>query len=129
LFTTELSLRQGRFEPLARLAKAPDFVSRWMNVSPTAAAAALLIDHAAATLSGEEIAAGRGEGSYRLLCETFPPGDRAETCAEIRSLRPPFKVPSDEAARQKLAQKALERLVKQASAPPKSATTPPAPSP
>ncbi|HLM72329.1 MAG TPA: hypothetical protein VK459_06550, partial [Polyangiaceae bacterium] len=53
LFATELSLRTNRFEPLAKLASAPDFVDRWMSVSPTAALAALLIQHAVGTLAPE----------------------------------------------------------------------------
>jgi hypothetical protein len=118
LFTTELSLRQGRWEPALRLASAPDFVSRWMNVSPTAASAALLINHAVVTLSGAEVDAARTAGAYQLLCETFPAGDRdrASMCVEARNLRPPFKTSIE--ARQKLARESLEKLVKQAAAPP-----------
>jgi hypothetical protein len=127
LFTTDLSLREGRFEPIARLAASPDFVDRWMDSSPGAALAALLIHHAALTLSGAPLAAEKTGPAYQLLCETFPArpetgktpmGAETDMCAEVRSLRPPFKIPIE--GRQKLARLALQRLVKQAFDAPKS---------
>ena len=99
LFATELSLRTGRFEPLAKLASAPDFVERWMNVSPRASVAALLIQHAVSALSAPSApsaggpsaasnpaanAANQGAASaassYSLLCETFA-GERTSSGA------------------------------------------------
>jgi hypothetical protein len=140
-FATELSLRTSRFEPIAKLTSAPDFVERWMNVSPTAALAALLIQHAVSTLSPAPSPAGSQSPSaanaanaatapatsspYLLLCETFPPGapktsglNESEMCDKVRALRPPFKIPED--ARRKLAREALEMLVRQTAESPKA---------
>lgn len=140
LFATELSLGTGRWEPIAKLASAPDFVDRWMNVSPTAALAALLIQHAAAVLAGPQTPASSapsassnaadtaGTRAYSLLCDTFPGAAReaarasganeADMCDKVRALRPPFKIPED--ARKKLAREAIEMLVKQTAESPKT---------
>jgi hypothetical protein len=144
LFATELSLKTGRFDPLATLASAPDFVDRWMNVSPTAARAALLIQHAVWTLAGgAEASSNAGSAasatrfssaatSVSLLCDTFPPApapatssggpapgvSESDMCDKVRSLRPPFKIPEE--ARVLLARSAIEMLLSQTAESPKA---------
>ena len=117
LFVTDLALREKRYDVLTRLTAQPDFIDRWMKVSPQAATAALLIDEAAAALAppgGARPAAARG--AYELFCETFPPGDRAETCGQIKALRAAHAAPPEE--RRRRAKEALEKLVSQGSGPP-----------
>ncbi|MCC6559423.1 MAG: hypothetical protein IT372_41415, partial [Polyangiaceae bacterium] len=119
LFVTDLAAREKRWDLLARLAAQPDFVERWMKVSPEAATAALLIAEAAAALStpaagASTPAAGApspARGAHELLCETFPPGDRAEACADIKALRAAQASPDE---RRRRARDALQKLVAQA---------------
>ena len=54
----------------------------------------------------------RSQAAFSLLCETFPPGDRASLCASIKALRPPFTASLE--ARQKLAKDALKYPVDKA---------------
>ena len=66
---------------------------------------------------GATIAKDRGAGAYAMLCTLFPPGDRASLCADIEALKDSA---SPIALRQKRAQKALETVIQQITAPPKS---------
>jgi hypothetical protein len=108
LFVTDLAVHSNRFELLARLAAQPGFVARWTNVDPTAATAALLIDHAALTLTGKPIAPDAQRSHFELVCETFAPGDRAPLCDAIRALRAPSSPLKD---RERVAREALGALV------------------
>lgn len=118
-FVVELGLRDRRWDVLARLAGQPDFVERWMRVSPYAATAALLIGHAAAALAaGTEKGAGvaaPGDATYELLCQTFPPGDRAGLCADVAALRGARGLSAEQ--RRRKAEDALRGLLKQALGP------------
>ncbi|WP_437785736.1 hypothetical protein [Sorangium sp. So ce1097] len=113
LFATELSARAQRWDVLARLARQPDFVARWLGVSDDTAAAALLIEAAAAALAGEPAPraarAARASGAHERLCGGQPPGGaRAALCADIDRLRA-GALP--EAQRRQHAKEALERLL------------------
>ena len=113
LFMTDLALREKRWDVLTRLTAQPDFMARWMRVSPQAATAALLIDQAAAALAPPgEARPAPARGEYELLCETFPPGERAELCGQIKALRAAQTAPPEE--RHRRAREALEKLVAQA---------------
>jgi hypothetical protein len=79
-----------------------------MQVSPGAATAALLVDHAAAILTGKPVALERTRSTHALLCVTFPPGDRREVCDRIAALR---SAPKDKAERDRLARQSLDRLI------------------
>jgi hypothetical protein len=80
-----------------------------MSVHPNAAAAALLIGHAVPVINGGAPDLEKTRSAYQLLCETFPPGDRAEVCAEIKALRAPLQgLP---AARQRQAKEAVRKVV------------------
>jgi hypothetical protein len=114
LFVTDLAVRAKRWDVLARLTAQPEFVDRWLKVNPTAATAALLVDHAAAILSDKPVAAERTRSAFTLLCETFPPGDRASMCTELATMRASAGKPADKAAG---ARAALETLVAAATAP------------
>jgi len=107
----DLAARTDRWELLGKLVDKPDFVGRWMGVHPNAAAAALVLDHAVRALRGEPAAAPGGgtQGTYRLLCETFPAPERAEMCAIVAALRAPLAGPA--ADRQALAKEAVRKLV------------------
>ncbi|WP_438020522.1 hypothetical protein WMF18_16240 [Sorangium sp. So ce315] len=110
LFATELSARAQRWDVLARLARQPDFVARWLGVSDDTAAAALLIEAAAAALAGEPAPRDpRASGAHERLCGGQPPGGaRAALCADIDRLRA-GALP--EAQRRQHAKEALERLL------------------
>ncbi|WP_437640696.1 hypothetical protein [Sorangium sp. So ce854] len=110
LFATELSARAQRWDVLARLARQPDFVARWLGVSDDTAAAALLIEAAAAALAGEPAPRdARARGAHERLCGGQPPGGaRAALCADIDRLRA-GALP--EAQRRQHAKEALERLL------------------
>lgn len=117
LSVTDLAVSQNKEAPLIAIATRAGFVDRWMRVNPAAATLAMLIEHAARTLSGSQADAemSRGSGAYTLLCETFPPGERAATCAAIKALRPPFTGSVE--ARRNIARQALIKLLADASAP------------
>ncbi|WP_433936675.1 hypothetical protein AB3662_18570 [Sorangium cellulosum] len=109
LFATELAVRAQRWDVLARLARQPDFVARWLGESDDAAATALLIEAAAAALAGDPAPGdARVDGARERLCGQPPAGDRAALCAEIQRLRP-GALP--EAQRRQSAKEALERLL------------------
>lgn len=109
----DLAARSDRWELVARLVDRPDFVTRWLSVHPNASAAALVLDHAAATLRGREVDLTRGKATYKLVCETFPATERAEPCRDLAALRAPGPL----AERQKLAKEAVRRLLATAAAP------------
>ncbi|WP_434047875.1 hypothetical protein [Sorangium cellulosum] len=109
LFATELAVRAQRWDVLARLARQPDFVARWLGESDDAAATALLIEAAAAALAGDPAPRdARVHGAHERLCGQPPSGDRAALCAEIQRLRA-GALP--EAQRRQRAKEALERLL------------------
>ncbi|WP_437627121.1 hypothetical protein [Sorangium sp. So ce1151] len=126
LFATELAARAQRWDVLARLAKQPEFVARWLGESDEAAATALLIEAAAAALAGEPAPRGAQVNSAReRLCGQPPAGDRAALCAELQRLG---AGPAPE--RQQRAKDALERLLEaargQAQPPARAPLRPPA---
>ncbi|MGK3994181.1 hypothetical protein [Sorangium sp. So ce1024] len=110
LFATELSARAQRWDVLARLARQPDFVARWLGESDDTAAVALLIEAAAAALAGEPAPRdARARGAHERLCGGQPPGGaRAALCADLERLRA-GALP--EAQRRQHAKEALERLL------------------
>ncbi len=119
LFAAELTSRQNDPKPLAKLVSAPDFIDRWMKTSPLMATLALLLDHASTVLNQESAPKkDRGASAYAMLCTLFPPGDRAALCADIEALKDSG---APAAVRKQRAQKALETVVAQITAPPKSA--------
>jgi hypothetical protein len=117
LSMAELASRSDKWETLGKLAERPGFVDRWMSIHPNAAAAALLLDHAAAAINGVAVNLEKTRTSYQLLCETFPPGDRAALCAMIAGLRAPLTGPMAE--RQRQARESVKRMLALASQPPK----------
>ncbi|MGK3971043.1 hypothetical protein WMF38_04945 [Sorangium sp. So ce118] len=107
LFATELATHAQRWDVLARLAKQPEFVERWLGESDEAAATALLIEAAAAALAGEPAPRGAHvDSAHERLCGRPPAGDRAALCAEIQRLGAGALT---EPERQQRAKDALER--------------------
>ncbi|CAN93604.1 hypothetical protein predicted by Glimmer/Critica [Sorangium cellulosum So ce56] len=89
LFTTELAVREQRWDVLSRLSKQPDFVGRFRGEDEGAAATARLIEAAAAVLAGEPAPRDApGDGARDAPCGAPLAGDRAALCAEIQRLRP-----------------------------------------
>ncbi|EYF01514.1 Hypothetical protein CAP_8075 [Chondromyces apiculatus DSM 436] len=121
LTIADLAMQTKRWDLLTRLTAEPDFVEQWMRVSPQAATIALLLTQVAATvaLQGTTAPASTAStASYDLLCQTFPPGDRAALCADIAALRTvPGRPPSGLAPEQRhrRAEDALRRLLDQTS--------------
>lgn len=109
LSLADLAAKSDKWSLLTKLAAQPGFVERWMSVHPNAAAAALLLDHAVSAINGSPVAVERTKVSHRLLCETFPPGERADLCAKIKGLRAPGA--GTAAERQKAAKEAVRGLV------------------
>jgi hypothetical protein len=64
-----------------------------MKVHPAAATAALLVDHATHVLTDTPIDLAKTRACYELLCETYPPADRADSCAKLTELRSMDKIP------------------------------------
>jgi hypothetical protein len=110
LSVAELAQRAQRWDLLERLVAQPDFVDRWMKVSPHAATAALLIEQAAA-LTADRLAPARpgATAAHDLLCQTFPPGDRAGLCEDLTALRSARALPPEQ--RRRRAEEALRRLI------------------
>jgi hypothetical protein len=132
LSMADLATRTDTWDMLEKLVDKPDFVPRWMGLHPRAATAALLLDHAAATIAGKAVSVDKTKGAYELLCQTFTAQDRAEMCGMIGSLRKPAEgAAADQAAdrpravrddRQRFAKEAVKKLVAtvmSGSAPPK----------
>jgi len=112
LSIAELAQRAQRWDLLQRLTAQPDFVERWMKVSPHAATGALLIEQAAALLAETASPPRPGAAAtYDLLCQTFPPADRAALCGDVAALRAARSLPRDQ--RRRRAEEALERLIAQ----------------
>jgi hypothetical protein len=109
LSLAELAARTDQWELLTTLSSQPDFVDRWMSVHPNAAAAALLVAHAVPAVHGSAADLEKTREAYDLLCETFPPGERASLCEQIRKLRAPSAASSTE--RQRLGKEAIKKLV------------------
>ena len=114
LFAARLGLELDRWEPLAALAKKPDFVRRWLPFGPELATAALLIQHAAVVGVGESVDVVGTLPLYRLLCTTFPPADRGASCNALAVLRG-AATSSD---RKRAAREALSTLLAQLTGPP-----------
>ncbi|AKT40040.1 uncharacterized protein CMC5_041930 [Chondromyces crocatus] len=111
LFMTDLAQRESRWDLLARLTEQPEFVERWLNVSPRLATAALLITHVAGILHRDGAVSEKASAAHDLLCKTFPPGDRAPLCNDITALRAAQALPKEQ--RQRRAEQALRRLLEQ----------------
>jgi hypothetical protein len=107
LFATELSARAGRWDLLAKLAKQPAFVDRWMAEDADAAATALLIEAAAAALAGEPLP--RSGGARERLCGAPPTGARAALCAQLDDLGAAGALPEPE--RRRRAKEALDGVI------------------
>jgi len=118
LSIAELATRTDEFSLLDKLAEQPDFVDRWMTVHPTAATAALLFAHASAVVSGRAVDLEKTRAAYELVCELYPPGDRAAICADLVALRAPPKGPT--ADRRRAAKEAVARAVAAFTTPPAS---------
>ncbi|MFT3771900.1 MAG: hypothetical protein QM820_41355 [Minicystis sp.] len=115
LSVAELASRSDRWETLGKLTDRPDFLGRWLSVHPNAAAAALVLDHAAAVIRGQAVAVDRTKAAYQLLCETFPSADRAEMCGQAAALRKPEAAAAE---RQRVAKEAVRKLLASAAAGP-----------
>ncbi len=115
LFVADAAGRAGRWDVLERLAAEPGFVDRWLSQSPVAAAAALVVDHAATLLAGHTIDPARTRGTYDLVCRTLPPQSYRELCDHLGALRGLTKESAAERAR--LARKALESVTAAVAAP------------
>ncbi|MRG90464.1 hypothetical protein [Polyangium spumosum] len=104
VFAAELGLTRNRWDVLAKLAKSPTFVSRWLDTTPEASLLALVLAHAAAILVKDpSLAAEPASRSYDLFCVTLPPADEA-ACEAVRAMRQPE---TDPEARAKLAREAV----------------------
>ena len=112
LSIAELAAHAGRWDLLGKLVDRPDFVARWLAVHPGAAAAALVLDHAAAVMRGQPVALERTAATHHLVCEAFPAPERSAACADVAALR----APATPAERRRLAGDAIKRLLAAASA-------------
>lgn len=109
LSVADLAARTDQWALLDQLVQQPDFIDRWSTVHPTAAAAALLFDHAVAVVAGRPVDLEKTRAAHALVCEIFPPGDRAEVCADLAALRaPPAGSPAD---RRSVAREAVQRRI------------------
>jgi hypothetical protein len=109
LSVADLAVRSDQWGLLTTLAGQPELWERWMTVHPNAAAGALLIAHAVPAINGGAPDLEKTKSAYQLLCEIFPPGERAEICAEIKGLRAPLTgLP---AGRQRAAKEAVRKVV------------------
>jgi hypothetical protein len=113
-FVAELSLRADKPSLLLPLVKVPGFTDRFLSLSGNAVAGALLLHHAAHLLNGEAWNPAHTQGTFALVCESFPADERRATCSDLRSLRDPDK---PAAARKDLAKAALSRLLEPAEKP------------
>jgi hypothetical protein len=109
LSVADLAARTDRWTLLAQLVEQPDFLDRWSTVHPTAAAAALLFAHADAVIAGRPVDLDRTRAAYDLACTIYPPGDRAEVCADLAALRAPSAAAPADRARS--AKEAVERRI------------------
>ena len=109
LSVADLAARTDQWTLLDQLVSQPDFLDRWTSVHPTAAAAALLFAHASAVVAGRAVDLDKTRAAYDLACTIYPPGDRAEVCADLAALR---AAPAGSAAdRRRAAQDAVQRRV------------------
>ncbi|MEP7124392.1 MAG: hypothetical protein ABJE95_25920 [Byssovorax sp.] len=109
LSVADLAARTDQWALLDQLVIQPDFLDRWSAVHPTAAAAALLFAHASAVVAGRAIDLDKTRAAYDLACTLYPPGDRAEVCADLLALRAsPAGAPAD---RRRAAQEAVQRRI------------------
>lgn len=109
LSIADLAARTDQWALLDQLVIQPDFLDRWSAVHPTAAAAALLFAHASAVVAGRAVDLEKTRAAYDLVCTIYPPGDRAEVCADLAALRaPPAGAP---ASRRRAAQEAVQRRI------------------
>jgi hypothetical protein len=109
LSVADLAARTDQWALLDQLVTQPDFLDRWSTVHPTAAAAALLFAHASAVVAGRAVDLDKTRAAYDLVCTIFPPGDRAEVCADLAALRAPPAGPL--ASRRRAAQEAVQRRI------------------
>ncbi|MDI1479124.1 hypothetical protein [Polyangium sp. y55x31] len=114
VFATELSLARDRWDVLAKLARSPTFVSRWLDTTPQASLFALVLAHAAAILAKEPALAEPASRSYDLFCVTLPPADKA-ACEAVRAMQMPETDPDvrEKRAREALSA-ALQRITQKA---------------
>ena len=122
LSIADLAARTEQWALLDELVTQPGFVDRWTAVHPTAAAAALLFAHASAVLAGRPIDLEKTRAAYELVCTIFPPGDRAEACADLAALRSMSQATA--ADRRRSAKEAVERRVAAFMSPPQGAPAP-----
>jgi hypothetical protein len=109
LSVADLAARTDQWALLDQLVTQPDFLDRWSAVHPTAAAAALLFAHASALVAGRAVDLDKTRAAFDLVCTLYPPGDRAEVCADLVALRaPPAGAPAD---RRRAAQEAVQRRI------------------
>ncbi|MDI1444724.1 hypothetical protein [Polyangium sp. 6x1] len=114
VFATELGLTRDRWDVLAKLARSPTFVSRWIDTTPQASLFALVLAHAVAILAKEPALAEPAARSYDLFCVTLPPADKA-ACEAVRALRQPASDPEAQAKRAREAvSAALQRITQKA---------------
>ncbi|MDC0745088.1 hypothetical protein [Polyangium mundeleinium] len=114
VFATELGLTRDRWDVLAKLARSPTFVSRWLDTTPHASLFALVLAHAVAILAKEPTLAEPASRSYDLFCVTLPPADKA-ACEAVRALRQPEADPEVRAKRAREAvSAALQRITQKA---------------
>lgn len=108
LFAAGIALRVDKPEILLALVRAPGFVDRSLRAGANAAAAALVLHHAAFALAGEALDPAPTEGAVSLVCSAFPSEDRRAECDAILALRDPK---TKDAARKTLAKDAIRRLL------------------
>ena len=118
LSVADLAARTDQWALLGKLVEQPDFIDRWSTVHPTAAAAALLFAHAEAVITGRAVDLEKTRAAHDLVCTIFPPGDRAEVCADLAALRaPPPSAPAD---RSRSAKEAVLRRIAAFTTPPRT---------
>jgi hypothetical protein len=122
LSIADLAARTEQWALLDELVTQPGFVDRWTAVHPSAAAAALLFAHASAVLAGRPLDLEKTRAAYELVCTIFPPGDRAEACADLAALRSVTQASATD--RRRTAKEAVERRVAAFMSPPPEAASP-----
>lgn len=115
LFLADLSLREDRLDVLSTATADVGFLERWMAIDPTMATAAMAMHHAAAVSTADRPDLEPSAASYRLLCETFPPVERASMCKMIGQMRDPK---NSAELKTKVGRQVLQDLVQKAATPP-----------
>lgn len=110
VFAAELGLARDRWDVLAKLAKSPTFVSRWLDTTPQASLVAVALARAAAVLASDPSLAEPTARPFALFCAQLPPSD-PKLCETIAAI----DTSTEAGARTKAARGAIEAALQRVS--------------